>query len=214
MRINDAFGQMTAAFLDWHHVLANPRYVRKDRVITWANYQPMFLRPPITNFDLIRLSEEGQYTFQALDGSILQMFYAYGESDDEPIEARLAYYMTEKQQGAEERDTGGALDAVPISWLRIDYSQNEGGVLHSAAHLHLDGFPGGRLTVMGVPTPRQFVELIVSIAYPDDYHKHRLNDAGAFREPAQLDHLNSVCVRLAERRVYSMVPHLRVPAYP
>jgi len=171
---------------------------------------------PITNVDLVQLAEEGQYTFQVFDGSILQLFYAYGESDDELIEARLAYYMANKFPGLNaESDTEVAiLDVTPISWLRIDYSQKEDDVLHSAAHLHLAGFPAGRLAVAGVPTPGQFIELVVSIAYPEQYREHRLNDSGDFKDPVKIDNLNSVCLRPAPNPIYAKVPHLRVPVYP
>ena len=38
----------------------------------------------------------------------------------------------------------------------------------------------GRVTVAGIPTPRQFVELVVSVAYPEHYQEHRLNESWRF----------------------------------
>ena len=217
MRINDVIGQLTSAFNDWDHLLANPRYVRRNRIITWQNYYPGFVRLPVTNADLVRLSDEGQYTFQFLDGSMLQLFYAYGNADDDLIAARLAYYMAENLGVASEEEFGAdeaLAEASPVNWFRLDYTQRDSGVLHSSAHLHLAGFPDGRLMVAGVPTPRQFVELVVSFAYPDAYRRHRLDENGGFREPGRINQLNSVCVQLPERATYTMVPHFRIPAYP
>lgn len=229
MRINDVLGMLIAAYTDWNHLLANPRFVRKGRIITWRDYSSAMIVIPQSHLEVVQLYEDGQYSFQTTDGSLLQIYYAYARSGDELQEARLAFYKVDAaswdRSESAENPTGAivpedkaplgeqlAQDRVSVPWLRIDYEpKNAGGILHNSCHLHISCFPQGRLTVAGVPTPKQFVEFVVAMCYPDVYSQHRLDDRGNFRELTRLEGINSDCVPFHEDHVIRHLTHLRIP---
>lgn len=231
MRINDVMGQLVSAYTEWNHVLANPRFVRRGRAITWRDYSSAKLVIPIAHSEVVQLYEAGQYSFQTTDGSLLQLSYSYARSRDELVEARLAFYKVDEQSweveepiraegdgeslgstGSPNYDEAVIYRPISISWLRIDYSPKSAcGVLHNSCHLHLSAFPAARVAVAGVPTPRQFVEFVVALCYPDIYRNHRLDNGGNYREPVRLETVNSDCVAFREDLVYRQITHFRVP---
>lgn len=79
----------------------------------------------------------------------------------------------------------GLVDRV-VSWIRIDFEPDEKirrGIAHPACHLHMHGFPDWRLAIRGVPTPVQFIDLVVSQVYPETYQSAHLNKSGNYRDP-------------------------------
>jgi hypothetical protein len=100
----------------------------------------------------------------------------------------------------------------PINWLRIDYDpEHAKGVLHHDCHMHLSAFPYARLAIAGVPTPRQFVELVIALCYPKIYEEHRLNSEGQYTNENQILTINSGCVPLRNHNVFRQMAHLRIP---
>jgi hypothetical protein len=221
MRINDVVGQLVATYTEWAHILANPRFVRKGRSITWHDYSSAKLVVPSTHSDVVKLYEAGQYSFQTTDGSLLQLSYSYAQSKDELAKARLAFYKIDQQSW--EIGESNELDAideliarnnspVSISWLRIDYSpRTTSGVLHNSCHLHLSAFPSARILVAGVPTPKQFLEFVIALCYPDIYREHRLDNKGGYKEPARMETVNSQPVPLKEDLTCRYLTHIRIP---
>ncbi len=100
----------------------------------------------------------------------------------------------------------------PISWLRIDYDpEHARGVLHHDCHMHLSAFPHARLVVAGVPTPKQFIEFIMALCYPEVYHAHRLDNSGQYINEGHIVTINSNCVPLTEHNVFRQMTHFRIP---
>ena len=164
--------ELQRAFEDWDGLLVNPRYCRSDNAICWTAFNGGRVRDPITSSQLLAIVEQKQFTFQsAEDGSIFQLLYRFDNSN-KLLEARLAFYLIRSRGSLEE----GTAEIKSTAWVRIDYDDAAAaGVLHSACHLHLHGFPEARIIVDGIPGPRQFVEFIVAACYPNYYEIHRLD---------------------------------------
>jgi hypothetical protein len=188
---------------------------------------------PSSHLDLLQLYEDGQYSFQASDGSLIQIYYSFASSTDELVEARLAFYKVDQQSWDYEEATqdedlvqsgsfgGGTQEEKPsstrssISWLRIDYSPKSAmGILHNSCHLHLSSFPSARLAVAGVPTPKQFMEFVMALCYPDIYRSHRLDNKGDYKDPLRLAAVNSDCVPFCDDLILSQITHIRIPGLP
>jgi hypothetical protein len=93
VRINEAFGLLNIVYIDWSSILANPRGIRKNSLITWDNFAPQVLKQPIMVSDVVELFDQGQYTFQvSLDGSLIQIYYEYDIKGNQLLAARLAFY--------------------------------------------------------------------------------------------------------------------------
>lgn len=99
-----------------------------------------------------------------------------------------------------------------ISYFRIDYAPHQsGGVLHHDCHLHISGFPYTRIVVSGLPTPKQFVEFIMAICYPEIYRVKRLNSSGAYSNDNDIYSVNSPCFHAPPNTVYNQIAHLKIP---
>jgi hypothetical protein len=99
VRINEASDLLTSVYIDWSHILANPRGIRKDSRITWDRRVPKMLKLPVMISDIIDLVNDGQYTFQIIeDGSIIQLYYQYDSKGNELKSACLAFYSTVVQK--------------------------------------------------------------------------------------------------------------------
>jgi len=137
-----------------------------------------FLKPVDVEATFIDAGSEPQ---QEVDGHDVSLHDDVGESErpgkaDEMLE--------------EYADVGGPVHAIAgtrvVSWLRIDFESDEKvrrGIAHPACHMHVHGFPSWRLAIRGVPTPIQFVDLIVSQVYPEIYQAAHLHHNGTYREP-------------------------------
>lgn len=192
--------------------------------------------------DVARLVDDGQYTFQiAEDGSLIQLYYAYDARGRSVVKANLAYYQSNVENRLdlssmqdidllleaersgdssffeefvqEMSNYGKPLDA-PVSWLRIDFAPEDGrGVLHHDCHMHISGFSGARLVVMGVPTPQQFVEFIMALCYPHIYGQHRELDAtGAYPDEDNIIRINTPSIPVANSLLSRCITHLCIPS--
>lgn len=226
MRIGDVIGLLTSAYVEWQGLLVNPRFIRRGHTVTWNGHSSARLLIPESHGDLIQLYEDGQFTFQTSDGSLLQIYYAFSHTSEELSEARLAFYKISggNSEFDEESDpaqieplsqpnspnAGGTRPTV--TWLRIDYSPRlAAGVLHNSCHLHVSTLPSARIPVAGVPTPNQFIEFVIGLAYPDVYRAVRLDNAGNYREPGRLTTINSNCPPFREEQIFKQFTHLRIP---
>jgi hypothetical protein len=110
------------------------------------------------------------------------------------------------QNVVEERTNEG------IAWLRIDYDPSaQRGILHGASHMHVAGMPQARLLLKGVPTPRQFIEFIFAVNYPDTYRAHRLDDNGNFNDAPRMAQVNSPFLKLQCGEAFQYMTHVLVP---
>lgn len=174
------------------------------------------------------------------DGSLFQFYYAYDRRNRDITEARIAFYEANGSGFASDASTVPPEDIAPPDteltegplpvlgpgeslsgaieadlrrprWFRIDFRAGATKcVLHNDCHLHFGGFPGSRLVVAGVPTPKQFVEFVISCCYPDLYQRVRLNQAGAWRDQKKIDSVNATHVAMANP-LFKQITHLRIP---
>lgn len=214
MKINEANELLTSTYIDWSHALANPRGIRRNSQITWDGRVSKMLKQPVMISDVIDLADNRQYTFQvAQDGSIIQIYCQYDAKGSQIKSACLAFYSVavynEKISPTLQRPIFG--DSL-AHWLRIDYDPLHAiGVLHHDCHMHLSAFPYARLVVAGVPNPKQFVEFIMALCYPQIYEKHRLNENGQYITDEHILTVNAKCVPLLDHKVFSQIAHFRMP---
>jgi hypothetical protein len=99
-----------------------------------------------------------------------------------------------------------------IPWIRLDYDPGAArGVVHAASHLHMSLTETVRLPVAGVPTPKQFVEAVVSWFYPDEYAHAHLNQDGQFTNAERQETINALfCAIVAEPAVLNAL-HVLIP---
>ncbi|MHB1845283.1 MAG: DUF2290 domain-containing protein [Deltaproteobacteria bacterium] len=183
---------MISAVTDWDGLLVNLQATRRGNEFSWSNSTSSFIPQPVTAASVRELFRERQYSFCATDGSLFQLGYRFDRSGDALTHAALSFLASSTQAGRDEEDEESALAEVegfltPLSgapggdddlvpWLRLDYAPaaERRDLLHHDCHLHLAGFSDLRLPATGVPSPRQFVEMVVAAWYPDEYRKHRL----------------------------------------
>ncbi len=207
MKIGDIHQLLKATYNDWFGFLDDPQFIRtsKDACITWANRVPHKLANQLKASDVTKLVSDKQYTFQVTaDGSVFQIYYQYDKKGNNLQSARLAFYHT---QNSKDKNVDG-----PISWLRIDYEPTFAkGILHHDCHMHLGAFPDARCVVAGVPNPRQFVEFVMAVCYPETYKAHRLGQDGEYAHPNKITEVNSSCFSTVEHLAYKRIMHLRIP---
>jgi hypothetical protein len=218
MKLTDVMGQLVAVFTGWDGFLKDPNYIRNNRAITWAGFQNVFVPEVVSREISLDLSRRRQYSFRVSeDDSVVQIAYTF-DAQDSLLEARLAYYEV-GFPGMDDDELvapPGAEDDVEnlVRWMRIDYCPaSAGGVLHTPCHLHLSGHSSFRLPIKGVPTPIQFMELVVSMFYPSTYAHKRLTGDGRFQDTAKVDTLNSSHKRWGEHpdEILRRVVHLNMP---
>ena len=209
-----------AAYLDWADYLANPRIVRADNVVSWADRTSMRTPSHPGQDDIRGLATSGQYSFQAIeDGGLFQLYYECDHDGETVVSANLGFYRIGEPPDEDDDDDdlaevlateSDSRDDPPIGWLRVDYAPTEArGVLHSECHLHLVGFLSGRWVVDGLMSPRQFVELMFQLAYPDAFAEHRLDAAGTYAEEERVRQWNQPVIALRAGQVEAMCTHLR-----
>jgi hypothetical protein len=207
MRNNDAIGLLVSTYEDWGHVLANPRFFRKGNIISWKDNSHPMLADPVMPADINQLAEDRQYTFQiADDGAIIQIYYEFENDGITMKSAMLAYYSTA---------ISIYMPSIPpfVRWLRFDYAPKHArGVLHHDCHLHLSYFPDSRIAVKGLPNPKQFVELILALCYPDIYKAHRLNSSGEYHNEAKQIEINRSAINLTDSEIFKQMTYLCIPS--
>jgi hypothetical protein len=223
---------LTSTFDEWDWLLANPRFARKGSTIAWEGFHRRKLPFHVTPDHLVELSEAGQYSFQVVDGSIFQLTYQFDQTGEIVLFGSLGFYKTvdDAEMLVAEENVGSdahidddveieliqTLNAPPpppiIPWLRLDYDPEAArGVIHAASHLHVSLTSTVRLPVAGVPTPKQFVEAVMSWFYPDDYAKAHLDQHGAFTNPERQKNVNEIfCAITAEPMVRDTL-HFMIP---
>ena len=233
MRVNDIIGGLSAIQNDWPQILANPRFIRRNNIISWDKYEKMWLGEFVTAEDFRRLVDKGQFSFQILeDGSVVQLFYEFDNTGNKLLRACLAYYGTPEEFGEknpepqaigetsleedtnenEERDSDFNNIAVVSKWIRLDYdSDSKDSVVHGRCHLHIGGMPNSRLLVKGVPGPAQFIEWSMAIFYPELYNGHRLADGHGFLDISHMQEINTLTVEFSDHDIYTHMTHIQIP---
>lgn len=216
MRISEAYSMLISAYDDWHHCLLNPNFFRSTNRISWNNYESNWIDEALTYDSFIDLVSSKQYSIQVYDGSFLQLYYEFTDSGHELMRANLAYcknvFRYELDEETREEDFGASRCDEAAQWLRIDYApETDSGIMHCATHLHLSTFPQGRMIVRGVPTPKQFIEFIISLCYPELYRDHRLDEHGDFSDFAKLSAINRSKFAFTDRNYFDHLVHFNSP---
>jgi hypothetical protein len=225
MKPSEAFGQLITVFREWDGFLKDPRYIRRGNEITWSDAHAISVPDRLTRDDVLSLSRRGQFTFRVTeDEALIQISYRYS-TDGELAAARLAYYGI-ADDPVKMRDGDFEEGVLPIgetqslydvaTWVRFDYLHTGlARVIHMDSHLHISGLPSVRFAVTGVPTPRQFIEFIVSHFYPASYQKIRLDKEDGLEGFDAVDKVNALSCPLREplEDIYRRIPHFRLPGY-
>jgi hypothetical protein len=67
--------------------------------------------------------------------------------------------------------------------------------------------------VTGIPTPKQFLEFVVSHFYPAVYQEMRLTEDQKFEGYAVIDQINATCITQGElSEIYRRISHFRIPS--
>lgn len=108
--------------------------------------------------------------------------------------------------------SSSVMSAPAVSWLRLDYDPRASrGLAHPSSHLHWSGFPDSRLPVRGIPTPEQFVDLVMMIAYPKELERHSLTDQGEIRDPEVHRERQRNNFPIGQAELLDLVTHIRIP---
>lgn len=233
---------MRTCYDDWSNYIINPNYVQNGNVVTWSRRKSPRFNLPLRLSDIQIMEAEGQYTYVIeADRSVIQLYYRFDSNSQEITGANLAFYSTASEsknydlqlmeygvvpsgEGDDsdfKRDDDLAAYGPAVGWFRLDFDPHAKStdVTHALCHLHLSGFPGGRVIVSGIPTPRQFVEFVFCSFYPSIYREHRLqqnNDPNRdkdwqFRELNVLDRVNQDQLLYEDTLSYRRIVHIRVP---
>jgi hypothetical protein len=232
VRASDVVSDLTAAKIDWQDYLVNARFVRRDNVISWYNYEKVWLGDHVSAGDFLSLVDNGQFSFQfAEDGSILQLMYEFDPTAEFLSRACLSFYgapenigpgepeVVQLEEGKvdsfeEELEEPGRpfVDSWNSHWLRIDYDNEERTTLvHGVCHMHIGDWPRSRVLVRGVPGPAQFIEWIMALFYPDSYRKHRLDEKGKFANILQMQNVNRRTLFFEDHDFFKYMTHLFIP---
>ncbi len=202
MKISDVLSSLVASWTEWQkaNFLINPRYIRRDNIITWSDNTANIIEETVFQNHVIDMIDRGQYSFQInSDESILQLYYVFNQGD-KLIAANLAYYSL------------GQDSNTPVGWLRIDFDPSSyRGVLHPQCHMHLSLFPNMRFAVDGVPSPKQFIDFIALNCYPEIYQSQHTDHNGVFLDPNRMRSINVPFLHLENPDLYQFISHIRVP---
>lgn len=224
MLLKEIAREIWTAYMDWSDFLANPRIDMSQSVVSWQDYESAFLPVEPRADDIARLIEGKQYSFQVIeDGGIFQFYYECTRNGKDVVAAKLAYYgvrgFSQEDAPPDEEDDGDLGPEGSVSpglqnypaWLRIDYAPaQEKGVMHSCCHVHIGGFGEGRLVVKGLPSPRQFVELVFQLSYRETFRDHRLDGDGKYVDEAGLREWNKPLALMDGGKTEALCTHLRI----
>jgi hypothetical protein len=115
-----------------------------------------------------------------------------GEPADGAVEAEVEGSEVEQTDDGEVVTTEVDAANDPLAWLRIDYDPSAfRGCIHEKCHMHVSLSGDMRVGVRGVPSPRQFVEAVMSWFYPDEYEARHLDDQGKHKDGERVAWVNS-----------------------
>jgi hypothetical protein len=203
VRLTEVIGAMISVYDDWSPFLINPNFTRNNNIISWPNSVVTRLNNPRIE-DVENLISSRQYSFQiGEDDSIIRIIYSF-MSNEEVYHAELSYYSS----GLENPN-----DLDYIGWVRLDFDPGSArGVAHTDCHLHLSMFPDSRIPVSKLPTPRQFVEFVISTFYPKIFEEKRLSAQGVYNDDiATLTRVNSDCFD-PDNNFCNDITHFKIPS--
>lgn len=207
---------------------------RGTNSICWPDYARYWMPTDASFRDFGLLAETGQYSLQmADDGALVQFYYDFhrgrdlraaslcfiqarkelmpgaGRDDAQPTSgsAPSRDHPSQNELGDNdvEADEGDTSQEYSVSWFRIDYDPDAAaGGRHPPCHLHWSGFPNARLPLAQIPTPAQFVGLILQSAYPERINEY-ITAYGAVERFPQSRYPS------AHFPYIESIPHVRIP---
>ncbi len=195
MNIRDIESMMNSisSFFD-EDTVVKCHWFRDKNQITYKKQKEFRNRAGMCNQTIQYLRDNEMYSFELLDGSLVQIFYEFNAADV-LVAATLSFFKYERQY--EKFDYGNCLaydveanmeydlcpytSCYPNSWIRLDFSSIKFGVVHNDVHLHSNLMKDCRIPVTSIPTPQLFIETILVWFYSDSYKKKYLNiDTGKY----------------------------------
>jgi hypothetical protein len=85
--------QLTSVYTAWPEWLVNPRFARRNNEVSWNGRCHHRFGEVVSARDISYCSGSGQYSFQAIDGSIFQMVYDFDACGKRLISATLGFYQ-------------------------------------------------------------------------------------------------------------------------
>jgi hypothetical protein len=202
MRLADATSTLTSVYDHWgKDLLTNPRYLRRGNEIVWDGSRSMW--PEAIGYDeLAELENRREFTFQTIDGSLLQMWYRFGRDGTTVEAASLGFISAQPDHRPE--------PLVP--WIRIDYDPlGAAGPTHAACHMHMSLCSDLRIPIARLLTPAQFVEVIAAWFYPSIYGARRLHhETKTWLRREDLDWVHGVAAVCSPSTVERLI-HLALP---
>jgi hypothetical protein len=239
VKVGDVHSSLISVWNEWKEIIVNPKYIRRENEITWEGFSGKKISDDIVTASTVsQLVDEGQYSFQVvIDGSIFQIHYSFdrngnlatanlafyysGVKDDYDIRQNFPTQLGEAQKLEEQILEEGMLweyrqlilsQDDPVGWLRIDYGPEQyRGLLHANCHMHLGLFPRSRFIVDGVPNPKQFVEFVIAMCYPDFYAMKRLDEKGLIADKNKIYSLNDPNFPVKDDESFECLTQIHVP---
>lgn len=216
MTPDETFHEINKCFSDWPGHLANKNATLRHNVISWQNYIPQIIKD-VSREAVSALASNRQYSFQLIDGSLIQMLYDFSTRNRELKSAMLAYYENHVEDELDE-ETEGEISPLEEDtrarsprWLRLDFRPHgDSDSTHSHSHLHLSGFPDTRISCAGVPGPRQFLESLFAWLYPDHYQEIVLSKEKDELKLRLID-INRISFRVTALEHFNSLLHLTLP---
>jgi len=143
---------------------------------------------------------------------VFQLLYEFDESQQLKL-ARLAFDKVSRTVNGPEqvKDLDLKWKIRPFLGYGSISQKSTPGASCTISLIYTGGFKDARLVVAGVPGPRQFVELVIAMCYPDYYRVHRLDESGKFGAAANLSEVNVCCRDAFNEEEESYIIHIRVP---
>lgn len=207
--------ELNTCFTDWSGLLANPNMTLRGNIVAWPNHLPS-IEKNVTWETISRIASNRQYSFQLLDGSIVQLLYDFSGHGKSLKRAMLAYYQNQPEDDFYEDMDGEIVpiqDEAPATpkWLRLDFDKREDGTsIHAHCHLHISGFPDTRISCAGVPGPRQFVESLLAWLYPEHYRETIMSKEENELKLRSID-VNRVCLHVTPPEHFNSLLHIALP---
>jgi hypothetical protein len=235
VRGSDVFHSLRSTHDDWNEILTNPSYSHKNHKISWYGRPEKHRSPFIVRRSYVaNLISKSQYTSMiARDDSIIQIFYEFENNDETLSFAKLGYFNSgvEDISGINELSdlattSASVIELFPsytdsdlsdfddpiVPWIRIDYDPHSASSpLHHSCHMHIGLFNYARIPLTRVPTPRQFIEFIIALCYPNDYRAKRLDSDGNPADLSKLYSFNEDTFEKIDNVVYDIIPHFFIP---
>lgn len=185
--ISSVFANLEATYTLFSEFILDRNYSQQPNVVGWPNYRPGISKQVYAKQyqDLI---SERQFSFLLIDGSAVQIHYAYDERGLKKV--RLALYPVPKTVVVEPEQfdlyydetisevleshymllhelMGQGVSVSNTTHVRFDYDRDV--TSHSINHLQIDGIQEIRIPFKHLIMPFHFMDFLIKNMYNEDY---------------------------------------------